>query len=1044
MFKLKKSVASLTTIALAFCLWIGSAPLLPERTAHASGTKITLTPAMVTNESGGDATKLVDEQAAAGNPSAGDKTPVMSTIWQPGWSAGIYPASAYIDLGQMYNLTDVYLFDSYDDQHSVTISAGNPGNWNSLFTYYTNDFFVWKQFPVTVATRYVRVTMSSYQAQIGEILLYGTPASGGGDTTPPATVTNLTYGNVTSSSVKLTWTAPGDNGNTGTAASYDIRYRTGPSFTEADWATATQAQGLPAPAAAGTSQSFTVGGLAANTTYSFAIKTKDAAGNESGISNAATVKTLPSAATDTTPPAPIADLKLGYAAASSINLTWTAPGDDGNKGTASSYEIRYSTSSIITANWADATLVSGAPTPYIAGAAQAKNVTGLSPNTTYYFAIRTKDAAGNVSDLSNVPSAKTSTGAVGGKIMLDSSMVFNETLTGDAGMLVDEQAISDPKQNPNAQPRPTTQWKPGDKDLYYPASAVIDLGTEYALSDLYWFDHTGRGKVRFYTGTPANWTLQHETSMDGWDKWDRLALQTTTRFVRVEVHNALDKAVPFEIVLYGQANGIPNPPVPPAPTTRPGTTMEQFIGINSFIDVPLDVMKVAGFVREYHNWGWDEGNYAPSYPYAYPNNRNKWNPSYVVAGSAPWNFDAYYQGLKNAGIVTVPAIQQSVPWLNASGKPVPTGADPSLPASYAAHADHMFQYAARYGSTAVADSKLKLAPDQPRSTGLGTLQYFENYNEPNANWSTKDVYFSPYEFAAMSSADYDGDQGRMGNTFGVKQADPNAKLVMGGLIGLNIDYLQAIKFWSDWKRGGSFPADVLNVHTYCRTGPFDPSGYGISPEACNLKDEMKKVVDYRNAYLPDKELWITEFGYDINSHSPQRAPAIGGATAEDIQAEWLVRSYLALAAAGVDKAAMFMIRDEDVNSWGQYASSGLVTAKPDHTPRLSWYYVYTLKNALTGMRYADEQPSGNPNVRIYKFKSATDNSGVYVVWAPTSSRATVNNYSLALQGNPSSATLMQMQSGNTNGVSSALPINGGHVTVNVSEKPIFVKVNQMP
>ena len=45
-----------------------------------------------------------------------------------------------------------------------------------------------------------------------------------GDTTPPATIANLATSNVTNSSVTLTWTAPGDDGSTGTASSYEIRY----------------------------------------------------------------------------------------------------------------------------------------------------------------------------------------------------------------------------------------------------------------------------------------------------------------------------------------------------------------------------------------------------------------------------------------------------------------------------------------------------------------------------------------------------------------------------------------------------------------------------------------------------------------------------------------------------------------------------------------------------------------------------------------------------------------------------------------------------
>ncbi len=104
------------------------------------------------------------------------------------------------------------------------------------------------------------------------------------DTTAPAAVSNLAVSSVTTSSATLTWTAPGDDGNTGTATSYDIRYSTS-LITTANWGSASQATAEPAPAAAGTGQSFTVPGLAAGTTYYFAIKTSDEAGNISALSN---------------------------------------------------------------------------------------------------------------------------------------------------------------------------------------------------------------------------------------------------------------------------------------------------------------------------------------------------------------------------------------------------------------------------------------------------------------------------------------------------------------------------------------------------------------------------------------------------------------------------------------------------------------------------------------------------------------------------------------------------------------------------------------
>ena len=466
--------------------------------------------------------------------------------------------------------------------------------------------------------------------------------------------------------------------------------------------------------------------------------------------------------------------------------------------------------------------------------------------------------------------------------------------------------------------------------------------------------------------------------------------------------------------------------------------MDEFIGINAFIDDEFSKMQVAGFVREYHNWDWDEGDSIGSGYSEYPNNENKFNPSYAGGG---WNFDAYYSGLKALGITVSPAIQGSVSWLTAGNqdKPVSSGSNPLLTTSYVEHADHMYQFAARYGSEAVADSKLKLASNQPRSTGLGTLQYFENWNEHDKWWSGRAAYFTPYEYAAMSSADYDGHLGSMGDTVGIKNADPDAKLVMSGQAALNLDYTKALKFWADYNRGGSFPFDVLNYHHYSNGGSV-----GISPEADGFKERLEEIVDYRNRYLPDQEVWITEFGYDTNPASPQRAPAIGGTSAYEVQADWLVRSYLAAAAAGVDKAAMFMLRDVDASDSTQYSSSGLTSSKDTGwVPKISWYYVYTLKERLAGMQYIGEQASGNANVKIYKFQSQDGNDGAYVVWCPTSSNTTVSGYTLALQGAPTSATLVTLQNGDTDGVPSALSIGSSSVTVNVSERPVFVMVDSI-
>src|SRR2546426_656445 len=103
---------------------------------------------------------------------------------------------------------------------------------------------------------------------------------------------------------------------------------------------------------------------------------------------------------DGTPPESITSLVTTTKTVSSITVNWTAPGDDGGVGTATSYDLRYSTSPITEGNFASASQVSGEPAPAVAGTAESMIVAGLVANTTYYFAIKASDEVPNTSALS--------------------------------------------------------------------------------------------------------------------------------------------------------------------------------------------------------------------------------------------------------------------------------------------------------------------------------------------------------------------------------------------------------------------------------------------------------------------------------------------------------------------------------------------------------------------------------------------------------------------------------------------------------------------
>jgi hypothetical protein len=76
-------------------------------------------------------------------------------------------------------------------------------------------------------------------------------------------------------------------------------------------------------------------------------------------------------------------------------LSWNATGDDANAGTASSYEIRFTTSPT---NFESATLAPNPPVPKPAGSQETFVISsGLSPGIKTWFAIKTRDDAGNSS-----------------------------------------------------------------------------------------------------------------------------------------------------------------------------------------------------------------------------------------------------------------------------------------------------------------------------------------------------------------------------------------------------------------------------------------------------------------------------------------------------------------------------------------------------------------------------------------------------------------------------------------------------------------------
>lgn len=189
----------------------------------------------------------------------------------------------------------------------------------------------------------------------------------GGDTQAPNAPTNLTSPAQTSTSIALSWTASTDNIG---VTEYEI-YRGS------------------AKVGSTPTTSYTDTGLAADTSYSYTVKAKDAAGNLSNASNALTVKTKPNSETpDQVAPSAPSNLTSPAQTSTSITLTWTASTDNVGVVGYDIYRGGSKVGSSTTTSYSDM---------------------GLTANTSYTYTVKARDLAGNVSAASNALTVKTKT-----------------------------------------------------------------------------------------------------------------------------------------------------------------------------------------------------------------------------------------------------------------------------------------------------------------------------------------------------------------------------------------------------------------------------------------------------------------------------------------------------------------------------------------------------------------------------------------------------------------------------------------------------------
>lgn len=228
------------------------------------------------------------------------------------------------------------------------------------------------------------------------------------DSIAPSVITDLAVDSTSSFTITLSWTAPGDDGMSGQASYYDARFSILPITTDVDWGFSARLIGEPQPALPGEHQSMTITGLVPNREFFFSVRAGDEIINWAPLAQQVLAKTQPA---ELIPPAAITNLTVGAVTLSTAQLSWTAPGDDGNVGRATRYDVRRYSFAITDETWANCAIVLGEPQPGPAGSPQSMTITGLTSYRLYNVAIKSADEIPNWSPISNVVSFVTDGGA---------------------------------------------------------------------------------------------------------------------------------------------------------------------------------------------------------------------------------------------------------------------------------------------------------------------------------------------------------------------------------------------------------------------------------------------------------------------------------------------------------------------------------------------------------------------------------------------------------------------------------------------------------
>ncbi len=431
---------------------------------------------------------------------------------------------------------------------------------------------------------------------------------------------------------------------------------------------------------------------------------------------------------------------------------------------------------------------------------------------------------------------------------------------------------------------------------------------------------------------------------------------------------------------------VPSTAAPPVPRQIPGKQQWVVDKVTPFgleaalgnrvredeVGTAVSLMREAGVQWQREEIFWDRVQQEPGGDFTWTGNEQGF-----------FNYDHAIESQVASGIQVLGLLDYNPAWFK--------GQNPPLDAWLDDWGDFVYASVARYGRD------------------RGWIKHWELWNEPNvAESGYQSGLYDSMHFVRLLEVGYAA----------AKAADPEAKIVMGGIAGILQRQEPNNYDWHEYldevgKAGGWNYVDILAIHFYQPEAPENPV---LRYERwANLRGELAYLDVLLNRY-GFKPVWITELGWSTNSVWP--------GVSEDAQAFYLVRAYLlALVHPAVEKIFWYDFRNDTFPNAPydrpvyqdrevQFHFGLLRRAYPfnPHDPHLrkpSFLAFRTMTNMLAGLTIQQVHAEGHDGVYWYSFGG--NGRRVDVLWRTTDpspqipitcdcEEALVRNWNGALKG----------------------------------------------